>query len=167
MIEVFPNVFVGDQSAYEEHAKHHDDWFIIQACKEPYHRLAVGYQGRSAGKDNPENIVARRDNKLICNLIDINNPEFIPHQVITESLKFFQEARTQNKTILLHCNFGRSRAPGITMLALAKHTDCFKNPNNFQQTKMEMQKLYPNLNMSKGISLYLEKYWLLHLHNQL
>lgn len=40
MIEVYDNLFVGDKSDYESRIRFENDeeWNIIHACKEPYHR---------------------------------------------------------------------------------------------------------------------------------
>ena len=53
MKEVYKNLFVGSQFDYECNPKMFDDWFVVHACKEPYHRKALGYTGRSAPKDDP------------------------------------------------------------------------------------------------------------------
>ena len=53
MKEAYPNLFVGSQTDYESNPKMFDNWFVVHACKEPYHRNALGYTGRSAPKDSP------------------------------------------------------------------------------------------------------------------
>ena len=53
MIEIAPNLFVGNQLDYERTAKF-GNWAIVQACKEPYHRAAVGYNGMGAPRDHAE-----------------------------------------------------------------------------------------------------------------
>jgi len=42
MIEVHPNLFVGDESDYKIQMAEQQDWAIVHACKEPYHRQALG-----------------------------------------------------------------------------------------------------------------------------
>ena len=49
MIEVTRNLFVGNEEDYNR-IQHESDWAIVHACKEPYHRIAVGYSGRGAPK---------------------------------------------------------------------------------------------------------------------
>ena len=68
MIEVHRNLFVGGE-ADEQQVRGHHGWFFIHACKEPYHRQALGYAGRAASKDHPEYLIARRDGRLILNLV--------------------------------------------------------------------------------------------------
>lgn len=77
MIEVYPNLFVGDEADYRI-VLNMSGWFIVHACKEPFHRQALGYAGRGAPKDHPEYLVAERDGRLILNLVDAPNPAYIP-----------------------------------------------------------------------------------------
>ena len=53
MKEVYPNLFVGSQTDYEFNPKLFDDWCVVHACKEPYHRNALGYISKGAPKDCP------------------------------------------------------------------------------------------------------------------
>lgn len=46
MVEVFPNILIGTIDDYEG-IKGNSDYFTVIAAKEPYHRKAVGYSGRS------------------------------------------------------------------------------------------------------------------------
>lgn len=46
MIEVYPKLFVGNQQDYDLTVKTQADWRVVHACKEPYHRQALGYGGR-------------------------------------------------------------------------------------------------------------------------
>ena len=36
MIEVIENLFIGSQLDYENEVKFQLNWYVIQACKEPY-----------------------------------------------------------------------------------------------------------------------------------
>ena len=64
MIEVDKNLFVGAE--IDEHRiRGQSDWYVIHACKEPFHRQALGYSGRAASKDHPEYLIARREGRLI------------------------------------------------------------------------------------------------------
>ena len=52
MKEVYPNLFVGTELDYENNKALFDNWCVVHACKEPYHRNALGYTGRGAPKDS-------------------------------------------------------------------------------------------------------------------
>jgi hypothetical protein len=57
MIEVTRNLFVGNNNDYNL-IQSESDWAIVHACKEPYHRNALGYSGQGAPKEHPEYLVA-------------------------------------------------------------------------------------------------------------
>ena len=50
MIEIHQNLFVGDASDYEQIVRWEDGWRVVHACREPYHRKALGYTGRPRRK---------------------------------------------------------------------------------------------------------------------
>jgi hypothetical protein len=88
MLEVYPNLHVGCETDYERIVRYQDGWWVVHACKEPYHRRALGYSGRAAPKTHPEYLVARRDNRLILNLIDADDPAYIPKEIIDAAIDF-------------------------------------------------------------------------------
>jgi hypothetical protein len=50
MIEIHPNLYIGNEHDYEFNVRRESGWCIVHACKEPYHRQALGYTGRAAPK---------------------------------------------------------------------------------------------------------------------
>ncbi|EMO60011.1 hypothetical protein LEP1GSC161_0256 [Leptospira santarosai str. CBC1416] len=64
MIEIIPNLHIGNQSDYETNIANRHNWFVIHACKEPFHRNLLGYSGKGAPKEHPEYLLARRGNRL-------------------------------------------------------------------------------------------------------
>lgn len=119
MIEVAPRLWVGSQADYETIVRPESGWCVVHACKEPYHREALGYTGRAAPKDHPEYLVARRDNRLILNLVDVDDPKYVHTELIAAALGFIGESLAAGKRCVIHCNQGRSRAPSIAMMYLA------------------------------------------------
>lgn len=63
MIEIHTNLYVGNETDYEHKVKNQEGWDVIHACKEPYHREALGYSGRGAPKAHPEYLMAKRENR--------------------------------------------------------------------------------------------------------
>lgn len=53
MTEIHKNQFVGNETDYEFRVKNQEGWSVIHACKEPYHRQALGYRGRGYRKIIP------------------------------------------------------------------------------------------------------------------
>ncbi len=88
MIEICPNLYVGDQYDFEDNVRFLEGWAVVHACKEPYHRDALGYTGRGAPKDHPEYLIARRDEGLILNLVDADDPAYIPQEIIDTAIRF-------------------------------------------------------------------------------
>ncbi len=123
MIEVYPNLFVGDQADYDDRVQQQEGWRIVHACKEPYHRQALGYTGRAAPQTHPEYLIARRGHRLILNMVDANDPAYIPKEIMDAALAFIYEGLTSGDRVLVHCNQGESRSPSIVLLYLAIYTD--------------------------------------------
>ena len=91
VIEVFPNFWIGDEQDYYGIAGRQAGWAVVHACKEPFHRQALGYSGRAAPKQHPEYLFARRGDRLILNLIDADSPAFVPKEIVDAALAFIHE----------------------------------------------------------------------------
>ena len=103
MKEIVHNLYIGSQDDYEHIVKQEPGWRVIHACKEPYHRDALGYKGRGAPKDSPEYFFAYRGSDLILNLVDAASSQYIPKQIIEEAIHFIAKYIGESK-ILVHCN---------------------------------------------------------------
>lgn len=151
---------VGNAQYYEElgDRMRMNNLFVIQACKEPYHRQAVGYTGRSAPK-GPEYLMARRDNRLILNLVDAEKGLYIPKELIDATL-FELETRINNEEkVFIHCNNGESRAPTIAMLFMLSRDPSINSKSAEESIKLFKAKYYPNYAPNKGIREFLDFYW--------
>ena len=157
MKEISHNLFVGDQNDYERKVKGKEGWAIVHACKEPYHREALGYRGRGAPKSDPEYLIAERENRLILNLIDPDNPKYIPKKIIDETLQFIDKILNKKKKVLVHCNKGQSRSPSIGLLYLAIN-DQISN-KSFYKARKEFVSIYPSYNPALGIEKFLINNW--------
>jgi len=157
MKEVYKNVFVGDQNDYEKNSWG-EEWNIIQACKEPYHRGALGYKGRGAPKNHPEYLMAKRGNRLILNLIDPENMEYIPKEIIDESIRYIYESIKYGKKVFIHCNQGKSRSGGIAFLYLISKK--IISGDSIEEIKEIFKfKYYPIYEPGNGMDNFVEKYW--------
>lgn len=154
MIEVSEGLFVGSQVDYEAMKHDCNDWGIVQACKEPYHRDAVGYRGRATSKDHPEYLWAHRGNRLILNLIDVADPGFVAHSLIMEALRFIGEHRSDGRKVLVHCNQGHSRSPSIAMMYMARSLD-----PDFEEAQHQFRQVYPEYTPAEGIRLFALARW--------
>lgn len=156
MIEVHTNLYVG--SEIDEHrARAQPGWFIVHACKEPYHRQALGYSGRAASKDHPEYLIARRPGRLILNLVDVDDVRYIGAEIVDAALAAIGE-NIQSSKVLVHCNQGASRSPTIAFLYLAKYTDTFRGLG-YDEALAAFRAIYPPYNPARGMSDYARLNW--------
>jgi len=157
MTEIHTNLFIGNENDYEFEVKNREGWNFIHACKEPYHRQALGYSGRGAPKDHPEYLIAKRENGLILNLVDVENPAYIAKEIMDEALRFIDQSLEESCKVLVHCNQGMSRSPGIGLLYLAK-AGIIEN-RSFEVALSEFEVIYPGVNMAEGMRGFLEGNW--------
>ena len=156
MKEITDNLFIGSQEDYELNVKFQPDWFVIHACKEPYHRQALGYTGRAVANTHPEYLIAERGNRLILNLVDVEDPKYIVKEIIDKAILTIDE-KIKAKKILVHCNQGMSRSATIGLLYL--HYSGIISTDNFKKAEIEYLKLYPSYNPANGMRTFAELNW--------
>jgi hypothetical protein len=149
MKEVMPNIFVGSQADYEVGEFKPDEWSILLAAKEPWHRFYVQYEGRACSKDHPEYLKAIRDNKLILNLVDAPKSIFFSKDLIDDGLDFIKEELSKGKKVAIFCNEGRSRSASLALLYLVKHG--LIEGDTLEDVETEFLKLYPEYNPGAGM----------------
>ena len=157
MKAIIPSLYIGSEIDYEKIVKYEQGWFTIHACKEPYHRRALGYTGRAASKEHPEYLFAYRDSCLILNLVDVDNPEYIRKEIIDEAIKTIDFNLKNGHKVLVHCNQGQSRSGVIGLLYLHAvgviTTDCFEEAEN------QYLELYPWYEPANGMRMFAKNYW--------
>lgn len=161
MTEIYKNIFVGSETDYEIKVKNQEGWSVIHACKEPYHRQALVYRGRAASKDHPEYLIAKRGNRLILNLVDVENPSYIANEIINEAIRFIEQSLAAERKILVHCTQGMSRSPGLALLYLTKKE--IINNSSFQEALIEFKAIYPGISMAGGMRGFLVENWDKHM----
>ena len=158
MIMISYGLYIGDEVDYAENVSMQKGWAVVHACKEPYHRAAVGYTGRACSKDHPEYLVAPRGNRLMLNLVDVEDKDWISPIIIKAALDFINEKIAEGFDVLVHCNKGESRAAGIGMLYLA--TIGAFDGMDFEQAEEEYKKsFYAPCNMAGGMRGYVSSNW--------
>lgn len=158
MIEVYPNLFVGNQGDYDYDVSEQTGWAVVHACKEPYHRRTLGYPGQGAPRNHPEYLVARRDDRLIMNIVDAPNPAFFAKEMIDQALDFIDEALARNLKVLVHCNLGESRSPSIALLYLASRKKTLPS-ESLEVAEAAFRQVYPGYNPNLGIRGYILQNW--------
>lgn len=158
MIEIHPNLYIGNQDDYELSVARQPGWAVVHACKEPYHRAALGYSGRGAPKEHPEYLVAHRGNRLILNMVDADNPAYIPQEIVDAAIQFISEQLAEKGRVLVHCNQGMSRSAGIGLLYLIKHTNRLPK-GSFAEAEQAFREIYPPYNPAAGMRGFMQFHW--------
>jgi len=158
MIEIIADLFVGHQGDYEHQVRGQDGWAVVHACKEPHHRQLLGYTARGAPKEHPEYFFAERGGRLYLNLVDAPNPAYFPKEIIDKALAFINEKLREGLKVLVHCNQGESRSPGIGFLYLLSQTDALPK-TSLDGALDAFQKVYPTFHPSGGIAGFIAQYW--------
>jgi len=156
MKKIYSNLHIGSQDDYENIVRSQDGWFVIHACKEPYHRQTLGYTGKSAPKEHPEYLIAYRDNHLILNLVDAPDPAYIPKEIIDEAIKAIG-SNIVNQKVFVHCNQGQSRSAVIGLLYL--HRIGVFDAEVFEEGEKEFLHLYPWYSPENGMRMFAKQHW--------
>ncbi len=158
MIEVVPHLFIGTRHDYETSVAGQAGWAIVHACKEPYHRRAVGYTGWAAPSKHAERLIARRDNRLMLCLLDLPVSWGIRKEMIEQTLDFIEQMHRQELNVLVHCLYGRSRSPSITLLYLATRLHVLPT-TSLEAAEIPFRRLYPPYHPTRGIREHLRQHW--------
>lgn len=152
MNKITDTLFYGDLTA--GHAKGTEHYAIVHACKDPCHKLCVGYQNKLPDT-HPHYLSAERGNHLYLNMVDPPVPLF----KLTSFQIFFEfvDRHITERPVLIHCNQGLSRAPSLTLLYMAKRLNLLPN-TNYKDARLEFEKKYP-YQPAKGIETFLTNYW--------
>src|SRR5712692_8177662 len=156
MIEVYSKLFVGSEWDYEHTVSRQSGWAIVHACKEPYHRQALGYRTPGAPRNHPEYLVVRRGNRLILNIVDADNPLFFAKEMINQALDFIDQQRADELNVLVHCNQGESRGPSIALLYMAARLHALPT-GALESAEQEFKELYPKYSPGVGIRGHLRQ----------
>jgi len=158
MIEVSPRLSVGDEHDYELQVGGDSGWAVVHACKEPYHRRLLGYTTKGAPKGHPEYLYAVRGDRLYMNLVDVDDPAYVQKELVDKALAFIHEKLAAGKKVLVHCNQGESRGPGIALLYLLRHTQVL-HKTSLADALGAFQRIYPAFHPASGIAGYIAAHW--------
>ena len=158
MIAIHLNLYVGNQGDYEYQVNGQNGWAVVHACKEPYHRQLLGYTTRGAPKNHPEYLFGEHGNRLYLNLVDAPDPAYIPKQIIDKAIEFIHEKLAEGLKVLVHCNQGESRSPGIAFLYLLQYTDVLPKAL-LEGALARFKQIYPAFYPSGGISGFVAAHW--------
>ena len=116
MINVYEGkIFVGNQY---EISKLSDDFNIVHAAKEPFHKELVGYNGK---KCPPDKYFYKDEKQASLCIIDFPSSfqwDYFPENMLKLTMEFIDTSLKDCKKVYIHCNQGMSRAPSIAFMYL-------------------------------------------------
>ena len=129
----------------------------VHSCK-TCHQKALKYKG-NIDPNNSFYLVYEELDNLFLNIVDMDTPLLHRYMsIITKAALDFIGRKIKQDPVIIHCNVGESRAPSIALLWLAKRSKLIRD-NSFHEARLDMLKLFPDYNPSKGLALYLENHW--------
>ena len=159
MIEVFDNIFVGNEQDYYD-MQNLDNWAILHCCKHPFHCSFVGYRG-SLNSNHPDYAYKRIDNEMALNLVDMDkyNGNYLDFNkaMFETAFAFLDEYRNHGYRLLIHCNQGESRGPTVGMIYISR-LGAFDYVD-FNTALPKFQSLYPLYNPKENIFRTAQNLW--------
>jgi hypothetical protein len=155
MKKIIECLYVGDQDDAPEALN--KDFTVVSMLKEgPVgHRSILKYDTLGAPNDKNYYFVIRGKH-FAGNLIDTEDPDFIPEEVINPALEFIKKQYDKGEKVLVHCQHGVSRSP-VTVMMFLRSIGEF--PYSFNVSKKIFKTLYPKLDPAKGIEIYARRHW--------
>ncbi len=156
LTEIIPRLYVGDEEAVPAAEKRH--YAILAACKDgspDCHRAVLGYTSLGAPKDKNYYFVQRGDH-MALNLIDAEDPDFIPDEAIDAGLRFLKQQYDAGRKILSHCIAGHSRGPTMMLMFLRAIGEM---PEGFSRAEHKFRTLYPPYDPARGIRTHARERW--------
>lgn len=155
-MEVYPKLYVGGDSDYER-VKGRSGWSWVRCCKygDDGHQHILGYKTLAA-PEGKNRYWVRKGNLLALNLLDLDDPNYIPQFLVDTALEFIKERLEAQDTVAICCNAGRSRGPSIALLYLRSIGEM---PYSFVWAEKIYRVLYPAYEPSQGIRQFLRMNW--------
>lgn len=154
--KIIDGLYLGDKEGLPEAERR--EYSVLAACKDgsdDCHRAVLGYTTLGAPKDKNYYFV-QRGNHMALNLIDSDNPDFIPNEAIDAGLNFLKRERDAGKKIFVHCIAGHSRGPTMMLMFLRAIGEM---PERFLRAEHKFHTLYPEYDPAKGMRAHAKARW--------
>jgi hypothetical protein len=156
MEEIIPRLFEGNDEAYEK-TKGRAGWSYLRAAKygPGGHKEILGYStpGAPPGKNY---LWVRKGNLLALNILDLDDPEMIPEELIFKGLDFIHERLAAGDKVLVACNFGHSRSASLVLMYLRAIGEM---PHAVGTSMKLFKKFYPTYSPNHGMEFWTRKLW--------
>ena len=150
-----PVLFVGSDEDDAEAVKL--GYAILVCAKDgPHgHRHMLGYKSLGAPKD-ANYFYTVKGKRMALNLLDHEDPEFIPPVVIFAGLNFVNHRLKEGDKVLVHCNAGHSRGPTMAEMFLRAIGEL---PSGFGTSEKVFRSLYPKYDPGVGMRSFARTHW--------
>ena len=155
--EIIPRLWVGDEEAVPIAEKR--GYSILAACKDgspDCHRAVLGYTTLGAPKDANYYFYRSDTKHMALNLIDVDDSEMIPNEVIDAGLKFMKERYDAGDTVFSHCIAGHSRGPTMMLMFLRAIGEM---GNSFLGAEHKFRALYSEYDPGNGMRQHARERW--------
>lgn len=155
--KIIDRLYVGDEEGVPEAERR--GYSILAACKDgspDCHRAVLGYETLGAPKDKDYYFVQSDNRHMALNLIDVDDPEFIPREVVDAGLKFMKERYDAGDTVFSHCIAGHSRGPTMMLMFLRAIGEM---PEGFVLAEKKFRALYPSYDPGVGMRSHARERW--------
>ena len=157
MEEIIRGLWLGDENDANKAATR--GYSILSACKDSptgwSHRGMLGYETMAAPK-GAEYLHARKGNWMALNLIDIDDPDMIPDEVLDAGLHFLKQESRSGKKVFVHCNAGKSRSATLVLMYLRAIGEM---PLWFLGAERKFRAIYPPYEPNSGMRAHARKRW--------
>lgn len=130
-----------------------DGWTVVHACRHPCYRMAAASLTDAERRDS----ALAAESNLYLDLIDPPLPLFGVAPFVT-FLDFVEPRWRRGEHLLIHCNLGRSRAPTLALLFLAKRLRTLPDAS-YELAAEAFRKTLPSYTPGAGIRSFLSAHW--------
>ena len=157
MIEIYKNLYVGDDSDYLK-ISHREGWSALRPIKfgPGGHKSILRYTTQAA-PEGPNYLVATSGkNHMALNMIDLDDPKYFDWGMIVTGLKFVKDRLEYGDKVFVGCNAGHSRGPTMGLMFLRTIGDM---PYKFTKAEKIYKTLYPPFSPDEGIFGFAKMNW--------
>ena len=154
MKKICENLFIG---SLDDCVEGDSNLSVVHACKTPCHQNKIGYTG-NLPKNHGHYLYFRDEYNLYLNIIDPPIPLF-QKKTFDIFFEFMAMKASFGDNVLIHCNQGKSRAPSLGLLFMARVFWDSLRGNSYAESRKDFEKIYPEYNPGKGIETYLTENW--------
>ena len=157
LIEVINRLWVGDEEAVPIAEKR--GYSILAACKDgspDCHRAVLLYESLGAPKDKNYYFYRSDEKHMALNLIDVEDPEMIPSEVVDAGLRFMKERYDAGDKVFSHCIAGHTRGPTMMLMFLRTIGEM---GDSFLGAERKFRSLYPDYDSGNGMRIHARNRW--------